>query len=78
MNLILRIKLWWFWNVHLKRDEFSTKLDIGYFSKKFPKLPINDRLNIMAARRILAHDLDNGSSIGSLSIFEKTIKRAKI
>lgn len=77
MKYIRLLKLWWFWNIHLKKNEFSHKLDIFYFSKKFPKLSLGERIYLMEARRTLAHELDS-SSIESVSKLNKIIERAKI
>jgi hypothetical protein len=75
-NLILRLKLMYWWHIDIKRDEFSPKLNIAYIHSKFRKLPFNDRNIVLYWRRDIAHKLDSGTPISNINI--KSINSAKL
>jgi len=72
----LYLKLFLWWNVCLRKDEMSYKLDMFYMKKRFKKTSISAVSILITYRRMLAHDLDAGESIYEIPLFK--IRRARI
>ena len=72
--MLARIRLWYWWNFTIQRNEFSSKLDIRH--------PINrcqtagQTVVLTTKRRHIAHLLDVGSSIVDIPV--EAIKQARI
>ena len=80
INMYQHIRLWFWWNYIIKRDEFSHKLGYWYLYKKHvnkkPNYSCDKSGGIIIRHRNLAHDLDNGDKISDIN--PELIKLARI
>jgi hypothetical protein len=72
----LYFKLYLWWNYTIKRNEFSKELDFHKLRAKNKKVPMNEIISMITWQRTIAHDLDNGTDIKSISI--NVIKKSNI
>ncbi len=63
MGLYHRIKLWYWWNFTINRDEFHPSLSSMHIYFNSGRLTTKEIPNILIARRQLAHSLDTGQYV---------------
>ncbi len=84
MNLYYRIRLWYWWNYSIQRDEFSHKLDFFYLYEKLKhklkdnqgKILMGKISRILVRQRNIAHVLDINPDLSEIPT--EFIKRARI
>jgi hypothetical protein len=65
LNFFKSIKLWYWWNFSINKNEFSSKLDLlSLYS--ITKAPLNQLSDIVMNRRQLAHELDLDDSFNRI------------
>ena len=73
------LKLWFWWTQKVNKDEFHDKLA---YMNMYQELVVSNKVTlkelglIVVKRRGIAHDLDSGASIRSISL--EDIKKARI
>lgn len=80
-ELYLKLRLWYWWCIYIKRDEFSYKLNYYHIRsgllKKYPRISKWDIDGIISRQRNLAHVLEQTNlSLGEIS--PEVIKMARI
>lgn len=72
--MIAFIKLWWWWNITLGRDEFSPRISTYNLYTKYSSRYNNRELGEMSyARPILAHELDLDDSISNIWKYSQSL-----
>jgi len=74
--MIWYMKLWYWWNFTIKRDNFHYKLSSSFLYDKFSSLEHSNINDIITRQRDIAHRLDLGTSIREIA--PKEIKLAEI
>ena len=75
-----KIKIWLWWNMAIKQNEFHHSLDfLGIYLSASNVKSANESVNVVIARRELAHNLDNGDSVAAvIAAMPSSVKRAEI
>jgi len=79
MKLFKVLKLWYFWNMKLKKDEFSSHLsNFGVYKEGYTNLRVLQE--VVISRRELAHQLDMDDSLENMKKLVQTsfYKKAKL
>lgn len=69
-----KLRLWW--KYVIKKNEFSTKLDLFFIRRKYKNVSLLDASLLVSRQRDIAHRLDNGEQIESIQL--NTIVASKI
>lgn len=60
IKLYYRLKLWYYWNITLKKNEFSYKLSLTHIYFELNSDTLDEINIILVKRRDIVHNLDNG------------------
>ena len=74
VNIYYKLKLWYWWNFTIKKDEFHDSLSYWNIHRRYNNIKKASRIALY--RRSLAHRLDYGTRITDIPT--AIIKRAEI